>query len=118
MLKDSSYDRIENYYKDEINDINEAQKNILDYIKTQGEKIENVNTQLEDINSVNDSACRDLETASNYSISYNSIILGGLIGGIFISPFGFLLGMNAGIGISSAAVLAGTYASYKLQKIE
>ena len=31
-LNDTSYDKIDNYYKDELNDINEAQKNILDYI--------------------------------------------------------------------------------------
>ena len=117
-LNDTSYDKIDNYYKDELNDINEAQKNILDYIKTQGEKVDTINTKIDNINTISEHSYKDLRTANNYSISYSGIILSGLTCGIFITPFGFLLGLKAGLGISSAAVLAGTYASYKLQKIE
>jgi hypothetical protein len=46
------------------------------------------------------------------------VIIGGLIGCVFMSPFGFLLGLKTGTVISMSGMLLGSMATYKLQEIE
>ena len=47
-----------------------------------------------------------------------ALLIGGLIGCVFMSPFGFLLGLKTGTVISMSGMLLGSMATYKLQEIE
>ena len=42
LLDNNSNDKLELYYQDDIDNINHAQKNLLEYIEYQNEKIDNI----------------------------------------------------------------------------
>lgn len=121
LLLDNSInenDNLEKYYQDDIDNINSAQKNLLEYIEYQNEKIDNIETNMYKIEYNTNDGLNDLIYANNYNISYKGVIIGGLIGCVFMSPFGFLLGLKTGTVISMSGMLLGSMATYKLQEIE
>ena len=121
LLLDNSInenDNLEKYYQDDIDNINSAQKNLLEYIEYQSEKIDNIETNMYKIEYNTNDGLNDLICANNYNISYKGVIIGGLIGCVFMSPFGFLLGLKTGTVISMSGMLLGSMATYKLQEIE
>jgi len=105
-------------YKDDINDMNESQKFLLEYILNQSEKIDNIENNIEKINYNTITAKDNLVQSNNYNISYKSILVGGIICSMFISPFGYLLGLKTGTAISLSGMVLGSLTSYKLQSIE
>ena len=102
-------------YKKDIIEINETQKNILDYINTQDEKIDSIENNLTSADFNTYLGKDNLIMSNNYNISYKGVLLGGLIGSMFISPFGYLLGLKAGTIISLSGIVIGSVSSYKLQ---
>lgn len=111
LYNHDTYDK----YEDELNDIDESQKYILDYIKSQNKKLETIEYNIDKIENNTLQATNNIVTCNKYNISYKSLIIGGLVGSVFISPFGYLLGVKAGSIISLSGMLAGSYATYKLQ---
>ena len=109
---------LEEYYKEDIKNINIAQKNLLEYIETQDEKIDNIERSMDKIDHHTQLSLDNLIEANNYNISYKGVLIGGIIGGMFLSPFGFLLGLKTGTLIGMSGMLMGSFASYKLQEIE
>ena len=109
---------LEEYYKEDIENINIAQKNLLEYIETQDEKIDNIERSMDKIDHHTQLSLDNLIEANNYNISYKGVLIGGIIGGMFLSPFGFLLGLKTGTLIGMSGMLMGSFASYKLQEIE
>ena len=109
---------LEEYYKEDIDNINIAQKNLLEYIETQDEKIDNIERSMDKIYHHTQLSLDNLIEANNYNISYKGVLIGGIIGGMFLSPFGFLLGLKTGTLIGMSGMLMGSFASYKLQEIE
>ena len=109
---------LEEYYKEDIENINISQKNLLEYIESQDEKIDNIEKSMDTINYNTQFGLDNLIEANNYNISYKGVLMGGIIGGLFLSPFGFLLGIKTGTIISMSGMLMGSVASYKLQEIE
>ena len=109
---------LEEYYKDDIENINISQKNLLEYIESQDEKIDNIEKSMDTINYNTQFGLDNLIEANNYNISYKGVLMGGIIGGLFLSPFGFLLGIKTGTIIGMSGLLMGSVASYKLQEIE
>ena len=109
---------LEEYYKEDIENINISQKNLLEYIESQDEKIDNIEKSMDTINYNTQFGLDNLIEANNYNISYKGVLMGGIIGGLFLSPFGFLLGIKTGTIIGMSGLLMGSVASYKLQEIE
>ena len=109
---------LEEYYKEDIKNINIAQKILLEYIETQDEKIDNIERSMDKIDHHTQLSLDNLIEANNYNISYKGVLIGGIIGGMFLSPFGFLLGLKTGTLIGMSGMLMGSFASYKLQEIE
>jgi hypothetical protein len=109
---------LEEYYKEDIENINISQKNLLEYIETQDEKIDNIERSMDKIDHHTQLSLDNLIEANNYNISYKGVLIGGIIGGMFLSPFGFLLGLKTGTLIGMSGMLMGSFASYKLQEIE
>lgn len=109
---------MEEYYKEDIENINIAQKNILEYIESQDEKIDNIERSMDKIDHNTQLSLDNLIVANNYNISYKGVMMGGVIGALFLSPFGFLLGLKTGTLIGMSGMLMGSVASYKLQEIE
>jgi len=113
--KDEQY--LSGLYKKDLIDINETQKNILDYINTQDEKLDTIENNLNRANFNTNLGKDNLIISNNYNISYKGVLLGGLIGSMFISPFGYLLGLKTGTIISLSGMLIGSISSYKLQAL-
>mgnify|MGYP006081821725 CR=1 FL=1 len=109
---------LEEYYKEDIENINIAQKNLLEYIESQDEKIDNIEQSMDTIKYNTQFGLDNLIEANNYNISYKGVMVGGIIGGLFLSPFGFLLGIKTGAIIGMSGMLMGSVACYKLQEIE
>jgi len=109
---------LEEYYKDDIENINAAQKNLLEYIESHNEKIDNIEQSIDKVDYNTQYGLENLIEANNYNISYKGVLMGGFIGGMFLSPFGFLLGLKTGTLIGMSGMLMGSFASYKLQEIE
>tara|TARA_B100000787_G_C16198499_1_gene302885 strand:+ start:3144 stop:3518 length:375 start_codon:yes stop_codon:yes gene_type:complete len=118
LLLDNTTMGFDDYYQEELDDINSAQKNILEYIESQTEKIENIETNLYKIDYNTQDGIDNLTVASNYNLSYKGVLIGGLLGCVFLSPFGFLLGLKTGTVISLSGMVVGSVASYKLQAID
>ena len=102
-------------YKKDLIDINETQKNILDYINSQDVKIDSIERNLNGAEFNSNLGKDNLIISNNYNISYKGVLLGGLIGSMFISPFGYLLGLKTGTIISLSGMVIGSLSSYKLQ---
>lgn len=102
-------------YKKDLIDINETQKNILDYINSQDVKIDSIERNLNGAEFNSNLGKDNLIISNNYNISYKGVLLGGLIGSMFISPFGYLLGLKTGTIISLSGMIIGSLSSYKLQ---
>ena len=111
-------DELEQYYQKEIQDITESQKNLLDYINFQNNKIDNIENNINNIHNNTELGMKNLAEASNYNLSYTGILFGGIVGGLFVSPLGFLFGMKAGTIISLSGLCIGSVTSYKLQNID
>jgi hypothetical protein len=109
---------LEEYYKDDIENINAAQKNLLEYIESHNEKIDTIEQSIDKVDYNTQYGLENLIEANNYNISYKGVLMGGIIGGMFLSPFGFLLGLKTGTLIGMSGMLVGSFASYKLQEIE
>ena len=114
---DNYEDKLNSEYEDQIKDIDISQKNLLDYMRTQNQKIENIEYNMDKIDNYTLQSNNNLITCSKYNISYKTVIIGGIVGSIFISPFGYLLGVKAGSLISLSGMVFGSYASYKLQSV-
>tara|TARA_B110001450_G_C17507679_1_gene435047 strand:- start:71 stop:439 length:369 start_codon:yes stop_codon:yes gene_type:complete len=114
-----NYEEDEQYlsglYKKDLIDINETQKNILDYINSQDVKIDSIERNLNGAEFNSNLGKDNLIISNNYNISYKGVLLGGLIGSMFISPFGYLLGLKTGTIISLSGMVIGSLSSYKLQ---
>tara|TARA_B110000238_G_scaffold196404_1_gene237107 strand:- start:2 stop:361 length:360 start_codon:yes stop_codon:yes gene_type:complete len=104
-------------YKEDISDLNQSQKHLLDYILIQGEKLDNIENNIEKINYNTIVGKENLIVSSNYNISYKSIVMGGIITSMFISPFGYLLGLKVGTAISLSGMVMGSLATYNLQTV-
>ena len=104
-------------YEDERKDIDLTQKHLLDYMKSQSSKIENIEYNMDKIDSYTLESKNNLMICNKYKISYKTVIIGGIVGSVFISPFGYLLGIKAGSLISLSGMVFGSYASYKLQSV-
>ena len=109
---------LEEYYKEDIENIYATQKNLLEYIESQSEKIDNIEHSIDKVDYNTQYGLENLIEANNYNISYKGVLIGGIIGGMFLSPFGFLLGLKTGTFIGMSGMLMGSFASYKLQEIE
>ena len=103
--------------KNELQDLNLIQKDLMHYIYDQGQTINRLEDNISTINDNVAMGLKDLEIANSYYFSYKSIILGGILGGLTASPLGILLGSKIGSSIAFSGALLGGYTGYKIQKI-
>lgn len=115
--KNSDNDKY-NMYEEDLIDLNESQRFLLEYILDQSKKLDNIETNIDKIDSKTIIGKENLIQSSNYNISYKNILLGGIVCSMFISPFGYLLGLKTGSLISMTGILIGSVTTYNLQKTD
>lgn len=99
-----------------LKDLEYIQKDIYDVIKTQNNKIKDINNINENISANMTLSKNNLEICNKYYFSYTPIILGSVIGVIFISPVTAFLGAKY-LGITtSLGVIFGGLSGYKIQQ--
>ena len=106
-------------YKNLVNslkDLEYIQKDLYSVIKTQNEKIKDINNKNDSIINNFNNSNRELELCDKYYISYKPIVIGSVVGAIFISPFTSLIGLKY-LGLtSSIGMLIGGISGYKIQQ--
>ena len=114
---DEKYKNLYKQCEEDIDCINKIQKNMMEYIYGQKEKLLRIEDNMSVVNEITETTNKDLKDISNYTITYTPIVLGGLIGGITISPLFLIAGVQYGTLISTAGTLFGGLMGYKLQKV-
>lgn len=103
--------------KSEVEDLNLIQSNLMNYIYNQGQTMNRLEDNISNITDNVTMGLKDLEIANSYYFSYKSVILGGILGGLTVSPLGILLGSKIGSSIALSGALLGGYTGYKVQKV-
>ena len=114
---DEKYKNLYKQCEEDIDCINKIQTNIMEYIHGQKEKLLRIEDNISNVNELTEETNKDLKEISNYTTTYTPIVLGGLIGGVTISPLFLIAGVQYGTLISTAGTLFGGLMGYKLQKI-
>ena len=114
---DEKYKNLYKQCEEDIECINKIQTNMMEYIRGQKEKLLRIEDNMSNINELTEETNTDLKEISNYTTAYTPIVLGGLIGGITISPLFLIAGVQYGSIISTAGTLFGGLMGYKLQKV-
>lgn len=100
-----------------IEDLNEIQKNLAEYINYQKDPLLKIEDNIEKANQYIENGKKDLEIANSYYTNYKSIFIGGLLGTLTLSPLGVLLGVKVGSSLTIGGALVGGYTGYKIQKV-
>lgn len=114
---DEKYKNLYKQCEEDIDCINKIQSNMMEYIHGQKEKLLRIEDNMSNVNELTEQTNTDLKEISNYTTAYTPIVLGGLIGGITISPLFLIAGVQYGTLISTAGTLLGGLMGYKLQKV-
>jgi hypothetical protein len=114
---DEKYKNLYKQCEEDIDCINKIQTNMMEYIHGQKEKLLRIEDNMSNVNELTEQTNTDLKEISNYTTAYTPIVLGGLIGGITISPLFLIAGVQYGTLISTAGTLFGGLMGYKLQKV-
>ena len=119
QLLENSYDKNSVEYKklvSSLKDLEYIQTDLHNIIIEQNSKIKNINKNNDSIKENFTISNNDLEICDKYYFSYKPIVIGSLIGAIFISPTTALLRIKyLGLTTSFGAILGG-FSGYKIQQ--
>jgi len=113
---DDKYKNIYKNYENDIDDINNIQRNLMEYIYYQKDKLMRIEDNMSSTQDLTEQANLDLKDASNYSISYTPIIIGTILGGVTLTP-ALLMGLKFGSLLPTVGSLMGGLLGYRIQKI-
>tara|TARA_B110000495_G_C22992708_1_gene584818 strand:- start:365 stop:742 length:378 start_codon:yes stop_codon:yes gene_type:complete len=113
---DDKYKNIYKNYENDIDDINNIQRNLMEYIYYQKDKLLRIEDNMSSTQDLTEQANLDLKDASNYSISYTPIIIGTILGGVTLTP-ALLMGLKFGSLLPTVGSLMGGLLGYRIQKI-
>lgn len=106
---------ISNTIKQDLEDINIIQDNILDYLLDQNKTIDRIEDNLSKSNNNIHNATHNLHSANTYYYGWTPIIAGGLLGCIMVTPVIGLLGIKYAPAISFTGSMLGSISGYKIQ---
>ena len=97
-----------------IQDIAEIQLHLLDYIRQQNHPLLRIEDNIMRSQTYIETGRKDLEIANSYYFNYTPIIIGGIIGGLTMTPIGIVIGTKL---VTLGGVIIGSCTGYHIQKI-
>lgn len=103
--------------KRDLIDMSIIQQNLLSYITNQQDTLNRIEDNIENTAMTVQHGLKDLEIANSYYFNYKSIIIGGVLGSLILSPISVLLGAKIGSTVTLSGALLGGFTGYNIQKI-
>jgi len=100
-----------------VSDIIEIQSHLAQYIHQQNHPLLRIENNMERAKVNIETGRKDLETANSYYTNYKPIIIGGIIGGLTMTPLGILIGLKVGSSITFGGAIVGCCTGYHIQQV-
>ena len=99
-----------------LQDLSDIQNHLSQLIMQQDESIDKIESSIINTDNNIEIANQELEAASKYHFNYKPIIIGALLGGLAITPFGALINIKLGSLFTMTGGVMGGILGYKVQK--